>query len=67
MRIKKNQYLISPSDLNNFVTCKYIIKNNILFLNDKIKKKKPAADQKIWQEFGLEHEERHFNILKKKI
>ena len=39
MRIKKNQYLISPSDLNNFVTCKYIIKNNILFLNDKIKKK----------------------------
>ena len=48
MKIKNNQYLISPSDLNNFVTCKYIIKNNILFLTDKIKKKKAATDQKIW-------------------
>ena len=66
MKIKNNQYLISPSDLNNFVTCKYIIKNNILFLTDKIKKKKAATDQKIWQEFGLEHEEKHFDILKKK-
>lgn len=46
MRIKKNQYLISPSDLNNFVTCKYIIKNNILFLNDKIKKKKTSSRPK---------------------
>tara|TARA_B110000093_G_scaffold124702_1_gene133527 strand:+ start:320 stop:478 length:159 start_codon:yes stop_codon:yes gene_type:complete len=48
MKIKNNQYLISPSDLNNFVTCKYIIKNNILFLTDKIKKKK----QQLIKKFG---------------
>ena len=39
MRNKKNKFLISPSDLNNFISCKYITKNNIRFLNKEIEKK----------------------------
>ena len=66
MRIKNNQYLISPSDLNNFISCKYIFKNNIRFLNKEIEKKSETIDQKIRKKFGIDHEERHFNILKKK-
>ena len=33
MRIIKNKFYTSPSDLNNFVSCKYLIKNEIKFLN----------------------------------
>ena len=38
MRNKKNKFLISPSDLNNFISCKYITKNNIRFLNKEIER-----------------------------
>ena len=47
MRSKKNKYLISPSDLNNFISCKYITKNNIRFLNKEIEKMDETIDQKI--------------------
>ena len=30
MRISKNKTLYSPTDLNNFVSCKYHIKNDLL-------------------------------------
>ena len=66
MRSKKNKFLISPSDLNNFISCKYITKNNIRFLNKEIEKKDETIDQKIRKKFGIEHEEHHFNLLKKK-
>ena len=66
MRNKKNKFLISPSDLNNFISCKYITKNNIRFLNKEIEKKDETIDQKIRKKFGVEHEEYHFNLLKKK-
>ena len=66
MRNKKNKFLISPSDLNNFISCKYITKNNIRFLNKEIEKKDETIDQKIRKKFGIEHEEHHFNLLKKK-
>ena len=65
MRSKKNKFLISPSDLNNFISCKYITKNNIRFLNKEIEKKDETIDQKIRKKFGIEHEEHHFNLLKK--
>ena len=36
MKIKNKKFLTSPSDLNNFVICKYLIKNEIKFLNKKM-------------------------------
>ena len=38
MKIKNKKILTSPSDLNNFVGCKYIVKNEIKFLNKEIQK-----------------------------
>ena len=38
MRINENKTLFSPTDLNNFVACKYISKNEIKFQNKEIKK-----------------------------
>tara|TARA_B100000787_G_scaffold165297_1_gene149017 strand:+ start:234 stop:3689 length:3456 start_codon:yes stop_codon:yes gene_type:complete len=66
MKIKDNKHLISPSDLNNFISCKYIAKNNIRFLNKEIKKKPQTIDQEIRKKFGSEHEERHYKIFKEK-
>ena len=36
----------SPTDLNNFVSCKYIIKNSLLAKDLNLKKKEITADQK---------------------
>ena len=40
MKIKKGKFFISPSDLNNFVACKYTALNEIKFHNKEIKKMK---------------------------
>ena len=56
----------SPSDLNNFVACKYIIKNEIKFQKGEIKKNDEKFDQKLWKKFGLEHEKKHFKIFESK-
>ena len=66
MKISKGKYLTSPSDLNNFISCKYIAKNNIQFLNKKIEKKGETIDQKIRKEFGIKHEEKIFKQFKEK-
>ena len=66
MRIIKNKFYTSPSDLNNFVSCKYLIKNEIKFLNKEIKKNEESFDQKLWKEFGLKHEKKHFKLLSAK-
>ena len=62
----KNKFYTSPSDLNNFVNCKYLIQNEINFLNNKVKKNEETIDQKLWKEFGLKHEKKHYKLLKVK-
>ena len=65
MKILNKKILTSPSDLNNFVSCKYLIKNEIKFLNKKIHRNEEGIDQKLWKEFGIKHEKKHFELLKK--
>ena len=60
MKIIKNKFYTSPSDLNNFVSCKYLIKNEIKFLNKEIEKNEESFDKKLWKEFGLKHEKKTF-------
>ena len=38
MKIKNNKFLVSPSDLNNFVACKYTVLNEIKYHNKEIRK-----------------------------
>ncbi len=66
MKINNNNYLISPSDLNNFVSCKYLIKNEIKFLKKEISRNEESIDQKLWKEFGIKHEKKHFQLFKNK-
>tara|TARA_Y100001958_G_C21159911_1_gene494050 strand:+ start:277 stop:537 length:261 start_codon:yes stop_codon:yes gene_type:complete len=65
MKIKNKKFLTSPSDLNNFVSCKYLIQNEIKFLYKEIKRNEESIDQKLWKEFGIKHEKKHFDLLKK--
>ena len=51
--LNKKIISISPSDLNNFVACKYIIKNNIKFHNKEIKKNEEKINTKLWREMRL--------------
>ena len=67
MKIENDRILISPSDINNFVSCKYIFKNELKFLNNEIRKKEESITSKLWKKFGLEHEAQLFNDLKKKF
>ena len=66
MKIKKSKFFISPSDLNNFVACKYTALNEIKYHNKEIKKNEDKANDKLWKEMGIEHEKKHFKILKDK-
>jgi predicted RecB family nuclease len=66
MKIIKDKFFISPSDLNNFVACKYTIKNEIKFLNKEITKNTDRVNDKLWKEMGIEHEKKHHKILKSK-
>ena len=65
MKIENKKFLTSPSDLNNFVSCKYLIQNEIKFLYKEIKRNEESIDQKLWKEFGIKHEKKHFDLLKK--
>ena len=67
MKIIKDKFFISPSDLNNFVACKYTIKNEIKFLNKEITKNTDRVNDKLWKEMGIEHEKKHHKILKRKF
>ena len=44
MKIKKGKFFISPSDLNNFVACKYTALNEIKYHNKEIKKNEDKAN-----------------------
>ena len=66
MKIKNNKFFVSPSDLNNFVACKYTVLNEIKYHNKEIRKSPDRANDKLWKEMGVEHEKRHYKILKEK-
>ena len=66
MKIKKGKFFISPSDLNNFVACKFTIKNEIKFHNKEISKIADRVNDKLWKEMGIEHEKKHLKLLKNK-
>ena len=66
MRIKKDQIFTSPSDLNNFVSCKYHTFNDLHEYKNGLKKKEPPEDMKLWRRYGDEHEKKHFKLLQKK-
>ncbi|MDC0417827.1 TM0106 family RecB-like putative nuclease [Candidatus Pelagibacter sp.] len=66
MRVKKNQIFISPSDLNNFVSCKYHAFNDLNEHVKNLKKKDPSEDMKLWRRYGDEHEAKHLKLLKEK-
>ena len=66
MRVKKDQIFISPSDLNNFVSCKYHAFNDLNEHVKKLKKKDPSEDMKLWRRYGDEHEAKHLKLLKEK-
>ena len=66
MRISKNKILYSPTDLNNFVSCKYHIKNDLLADEKKLKKREISADLKLRIKYGIEHETKHFKLFKNK-
>ena len=53
MKIKKGKFFISPSDLNNFVACKYTALNEIKYHNKEIKKNEDKANDKLWKEMGI--------------
>ena len=64
MKINKGKFFISPSDLNNFVACKFTIKNEIRFHNKEISKIADRVNDKLWKEMGIEHEKNTSNCLK---
>ena len=66
MKITKSRFLISPGDLNNFVACKFTIKNEIKFHNKEISKSEEKVNDKLWKKMGIEHEKKYFQILKNK-
>ncbi len=66
MKVKDSKVKYSPSDLNNFVNCKYHIYNDLVEHEQKLKKKEPSEDVKLWRRFGEEHEKKHLKLFQKK-
>ena len=62
---QKNKPYYSPTDLNNFVSCKYHIKSDLLKDELKLKKKEKSANLKLRIEHGNKHEQNYFELLKK--
>ena len=65
MKVKDSKVKYSPSDLNNFVNCKYHIYNDLVEHDQKLKKKEPSEDVKLWRRFGEEHEKKHLKLFQK--
>ena len=63
MRVKKNQIFISPSDLNNFVSCQYHAFNDLNEHEKKLQKKDPSEDMKLWRRYGDDHEAKHLGVF----
>ena len=66
MKFKKDKIFTSPTDLNNFISCKYHAFNDLNEYKKALKKKEPSEDMKIWRRYGDEHEANHLKILKDK-
>ena len=66
MKINKNKISYSPTDLNNFVSCKYHIKNDLTAKELGLTKKEKSADLKLRIEYGKKHEQEYFKTLSKK-
>ena len=66
MKINNNKISYSPTDLNNFVSCKYHIKNDLVAKELNLTKKEKSADLKLRIEYGKKHEQEYFKILSKK-
>ena len=67
-RDKESKHLLySPTDLNNFVACKYYIKNDFIADEQNLKKKEKSADLNLRIQYGKEHEKKHLNIFSKKF
>ena len=65
MRIEKEQILVSPSDLNNFVNCSYHIFNDLRQDGEGLLKKEASEDMKLWRKYGHEHEKKYLDKFKK--
>jgi len=63
MKITEQKILYSPSDLNNFISCKYHIKNDLVAKELNLKKKEITADVKLWRKYGDEHEAKYLKLL----
>ena len=66
MIIEKNKFYISPTDLNNFVSCNYHAFNDLNEDIKGLKKKEPSEDMKLWRKYGKDHEKNYFEKLKNK-
>ena len=67
MKVEDKKIKYSPSDLNNFVNCKYHICNDLVEGELGLKKREPSEDIKLWRRFGDEHEAKHLKLFKKKF
>lgn len=66
MKVINNKIVYSPTDLNNFVACKYHIKNDLIAKTDGLKKKEKSADLKLRIEYGIKHEKDYYSELSQK-
>ena len=66
MKIENDKIYYSPTDLNNFVGCRYHIKNDLEAKDKNLKRKEKTADLKLRIEYGIKHEKDYYNILAKK-
>ena len=64
MKINKNKISYSPTDLNNFVSCKYYIKNDLAAKELGLTKKEKSADLKLRIEYGKKHEQELKHVIK---
>ena len=67
MKVKNNKFFTSPSDLNNFIACKYTALNEIKFHKKEIKKSNDKANDELWKKMGIEHEKKHYKLFKDKL
>ena len=65
MKIEKEQILVSPSDLNNFVNCSYHTLNDLQQDEKGLLKKEASEDMKLWRKYGHEHEKKYLDKFKK--
>ena len=63
MKISEQKILYSPSDLNNFISCKYHIRNDLVAKELNLKKREITADIELWRKYGDEHEAKYLKIL----